>query len=76
MASAINPQYESWLTIDQLLLNWLYNSMTPEIAIQVMGHENAKDLWATIQELFEVQFARYFSRPVRVLLKWLAIFIL
>lgn len=29
--------------------------MTYEVATQVMGYENAKDLWAAIQELFGVQ---------------------
>lgn len=29
--------------------------MTPEVATQVMGYDNAKDLWAAIQELFGVQ---------------------
>ncbi|XP_022148963.1 uncharacterized protein LOC111017501 [Momordica charantia] len=53
--AAINPLYESWVTTDQLLLGWLYNSMTPEVATQVMGYENACDLWAAIQELFGVQ---------------------
>ena len=27
----LNSEYEEWMTIDQLLLSWLYNSMTPEI---------------------------------------------
>lgn len=46
--AAINPLYEAWITTDQLLLIWLYNSMTSEIATQVMGFENAKDLWDAI----------------------------
>lgn len=33
-----NPTYESWMVVDQLLLGWLYNSMSPEIATQVMGY--------------------------------------
>lgn len=51
----LNPQYESWLVVDQLILGWLYNSMTTEVATQVMGYENAEDLWHVIQELFRVQ---------------------
>lgn len=43
------------MATDQLLLGWLYNSMIPEVAIQVMGYENAKDLWSAVQELFGIQ---------------------
>lgn len=53
--TTINPEYESWMAVDQLLLGWLYNSMTPEVATQVMGFENSQDLWAAVQELFGVQ---------------------
>lgn len=27
-AAVMNPLYEAWVTTDQLLLGWLYNSMT------------------------------------------------
>lgn len=50
-----NPAFESWVVVDQLILSWLYNSMTVEVAKQVMGHNNAKDLWMLILELFGVQ---------------------
>ncbi|MDV3187722.1 MAG: hypothetical protein Q8836_02390 [Sweet potato little leaf phytoplasma] len=53
--ATINPLYEAWVTTDQLLLGWLYNSMTSEVATQVMGYENAKDLWDAIQSLFGIQ---------------------
>ncbi|XP_038904321.1 uncharacterized protein LOC120090675 [Benincasa hispida] len=51
----VNPQYRAWMAVDQLLLGWLYNSMTPKIAIQVMGFECARDLWINIQQLFGIQ---------------------
>ncbi|XP_038887015.1 uncharacterized protein LOC120077182 [Benincasa hispida] len=50
-----NPLYEVWVTADQLLLGWPYNSMTPEVAVQLMGHESAKSLWDAIHSLFGVQ---------------------
>lgn len=28
----LNPAFEDWTTIDQLLLGWLYNNMTVEVA--------------------------------------------
>lgn len=53
--TVINPQYEKWVAVDQLLLGWLYNSMTAEVATQVMGHETAAGLWARVQNLFGIQ---------------------
>lgn len=32
-STIVNPLYESWVVIDQLLLGWLYNSMNQEVAI-------------------------------------------
>lgn len=48
LSQTINPKYEAWLVVDQLLLGWLYNSMTLEIATQVMGYEKPKDLLEAI----------------------------
>lgn len=45
-----NPELDVWLMADQLLVGWLYNSMTPEVAAQVMGHDDAQTLWTSIQE--------------------------
>lgn len=50
-----NPEYDLWLVVDQLLVGWLYNSMTPEVATQVMGHDEAKPLWDSVQEYFGIQ---------------------
>lgn len=50
-----NPEYDIWLTADQLLVGWLYNSMTAKIAAQVIGHDEAKLLWDSIQEYYGVQ---------------------
>ena len=43
-----NPAFEAWLVVDQLLLGWMYNSMTSEIATQLMGFEYSKDMWDAI----------------------------
>ena len=51
----MNPEFEKWVTTDLLLFGWLYNSMMPEVAIQLMGFTNAKDLWEATQDLFGVQ---------------------
>lgn len=72
----VNPQYESWNAIDQLLLGWLYNSMAAEVATQVLGFENEKDLWGAVQELFGIQsqaevdyFRQIFQQTHKVSLK-------
>ncbi|KAA0041209.1 uncharacterized protein E6C27_scaffold128G001630 [Cucumis melo var. makuwa] len=40
----VNPAFKAWLVVYQHLLGWMYNSMTPEIATQLMGFEHSKDL--------------------------------
>lgn len=50
-----NPAYQSWVAVDQLVLEWMYNSMSPEIATQVMGFQTSKELWEAVQQLFEIQ---------------------
>lgn len=54
VTTIVNLLYELWVVVDQLLLDRLYNSMTPVVATQVMRYDNARDLWAAIQELFGV----------------------
>lgn len=44
-----NLEYDIWLAADHLIVGWLYNSMTPTIVAQVMGHDEAKALWESIQ---------------------------
>lgn len=50
-----NLEYDLWLAADQLLVGWLYNSMLLEITAQVMGHEEAKQLWDSVQEYYGMQ---------------------
>lgn len=40
----INLAYDEWVAVDQLLLGWIYNILTPEIASQL-------DLWTAIRSL-------------------------
>lgn len=41
----------SWTTIDQLLLGWLYNTMTIEVASQVIGCRTSAELWCAVKDL-------------------------
>ena len=46
-----NPEYESWIVHDQLLMGWLYGSMTEAIASEVMGCGSAHALWSALEKL-------------------------
>lgn len=46
-----NPAYEEWSTTDQQLLGWLFNSMTEEVATQLLHCETSKELWEDAQSL-------------------------
>ncbi|KAF4347663.1 hypothetical protein G4B88_019351 [Cannabis sativa] len=47
-----NPEYESWIVHDQLLMGWLYGSMTEGIGSEVMGCRSAATLWTALEELY------------------------
>ncbi|KAK9131831.1 hypothetical protein Scep_011359 [Stephania cephalantha] len=47
-----NPEYKMWFSRDRFLLGWLINSMTPEIAMQIIGNtpkKTANELWKAIE---------------------------
>lgn len=46
-----NPAYEEWVSSDQLLLGWIYNTLTPEIASQLIGCGTSFELWTAIRNL-------------------------
>ncbi|KAI4346153.1 hypothetical protein L6164_013226 [Bauhinia variegata] len=46
-----NPVYEEWVTNDQLLLGWLLNSISQEIATQLLHCQTSKELWEAAQSL-------------------------
>ncbi|KAI9185156.1 hypothetical protein LWI28_004799 [Acer negundo] len=46
-----NPDYEEWISYDQLLLGWLYSTMNPDIAFQLMKKSTSKELWDAAKEL-------------------------
>ncbi|KAK2447644.1 hypothetical protein QL285_006983 [Trifolium repens] len=47
----INPAFEEWQANDQRLLGWMLNSMTTEIATQLLHCETSKQLWDEAQSL-------------------------
>uniref|UniRef100_A0A803QD59 Uncharacterized protein n=1 Tax=Cannabis sativa TaxID=3483 RepID=A0A803QD59_CANSA len=48
----VNPAYENWIINDQLLMGWLYSSMTETIATEVMGVASAAGLWQALEQLY------------------------
>uniref|UniRef100_A0A803NZX3 Retrotransposon Copia-like N-terminal domain-containing protein n=1 Tax=Cannabis sativa TaxID=3483 RepID=A0A803NZX3_CANSA len=48
----MNPEYEQWVVHDQLLMGWLYGSMTETIATEVMGCSTSTDLWRALEALY------------------------
>jgi len=46
-----NPDYDDWITRDQALLGWLINSMTTDIATQLLHCETSKEIWDEAQKL-------------------------
>ncbi|KAM6568773.1 hypothetical protein CsatB_016758 [Cannabis sativa] len=48
----LNPEYEHWVVSDQLLMGWIYSSMTETIATEVMGCATSAALWRALENLF------------------------
>jgi hypothetical protein len=50
--SVCNPKYGQWIVNDNLLRGWLYGSMTPEVAREVIGCTTSADLWQALGILY------------------------
>lgn len=50
-----NPQYNQWMSIDQLLMGYLYSTITPENAMRAMGPSNSNQLWAIVKETYGIR---------------------
>ncbi|KAF4392709.1 hypothetical protein G4B88_029448 [Cannabis sativa] len=48
----INPEYKNWIVSDQLLMGWLYSSITEVIETEVMGCDSAAALWKALENLY------------------------
>ncbi|CAJ2656533.1 unnamed protein product [Trifolium pratense] len=46
-----NPAYEEWIANDQKILGWLLNSMTHDIATQLLHCDTSKELWDAAKSL-------------------------
>ncbi|KAL2517992.1 Glutamate receptor [Abeliophyllum distichum] len=52
--SSPNPEYSRWMSVDQLLMGWLYSSMSSEIVMRVMGCNSSSELWRAINENYGI----------------------
>ncbi|WVZ67619.1 hypothetical protein U9M48_016671 [Paspalum notatum var. saurae] len=50
-----NPEYETWLVKDQLLLGYLLNSLTKEVLAPVATLSSAAEVWATLEGMYAAQ---------------------
>jgi len=50
-----NPAYEKWVAEDQIVLSYLFNSLSREVFGQVATATAAAELWAAIQDLHASQ---------------------
>lgn len=47
----VNPEFKYWVTTDQLLLRWLLNTMTTDMASQMMHYTCSKEVQDTARDL-------------------------
>lgn len=46
-----NPKFEDWVVTDQLLLGWLYSSISIVIAAQLINCKTSRELWSSTEEM-------------------------
>ncbi|KAK2995538.1 hypothetical protein RJ640_026690 [Escallonia rubra] len=47
-----NPEYEAWFKKDQLLLSWLFSSLTEEIFPYIIGLSTSQEVWTALAHSF------------------------
>ncbi|GAV71752.1 UBN2_3 domain-containing protein [Cephalotus follicularis] len=52
---SMNPVYTAWYKQDQLLLSWLFSSLTKSIHTQVVGLETSRSVWQFLNSAFASQ---------------------
>lgn len=46
-----NPKFEEWTVMDQLLLGWLYSSLSVDVAAQLIDCKTSRELWCSTEEM-------------------------
>jgi hypothetical protein len=52
VTSMTNPEYVKWCTRDQVILSYLFSSLTWEVLMGVTSHTSFAAAWATLEEMF------------------------
>jgi hypothetical protein len=47
-----NPEYASWIARDQAVLNYLVNSVSPDIFAHLVGLDTTQAVWTAITKMF------------------------
>jgi gag-polypeptide of LTR copia-type len=50
-----NPAFQRWHQQDQLILAWIFNSISPSILAQVINCDISCQLWQTLQQIHTSQ---------------------
>jgi gag-polypeptide of LTR copia-type len=50
-----NPAYEPWVQQDQLILAWIFSSISPSILNQVVRCETSAQVWSTLNQFYSSQ---------------------
>lgn len=50
-----NPTYEAWMKQDQLILDWLLNSLSDDVLPQVVTCDTARALWHSLEQTYASQ---------------------
>jgi hypothetical protein len=50
-----NPAYDAWVAMDQHVLSFLVNTLSPKILVTTIGMETASEVWGAIKAIFASQ---------------------
>ncbi|KAF5482367.1 hypothetical protein F2P56_002942 [Juglans regia] len=50
--SASSPQFSSWIRCNNMVLSWLLNSLSKEIAASVIYEDSAMSMWCDLKDRF------------------------
>lgn len=47
----LNEKFEEWQVMNQILLGWLYSSLSLDVAAQMVNCGSNRELWKNVQDL-------------------------
>lgn len=55
IANLVNPKFTNWEQQDQLILSWLFSSMSDNLVSRMIDCETTTQLWKSLEEFFASQ---------------------